>query len=203
MIEEEIAKFMALVPLMLPKLIRSNDPDETDITDDSGILFFSLEERLPISIVMDEIDDGMELKLLYHGTSKDNPRIHHCCFFASSKASNSMFKFNIVSDEREFVDGLNVTLYDSLDTMICLILLSEEVIGELIADKKTLPMLLGFYLFICLFGIKVTGINIRTICFQQELYGFHEVKAFQLLDKTNDVATLAATETLKHVQREI
>lgn len=28
-----------------------------------------------------------------------------------------MFKFNIVSDEREFVDGLNVTLYDSLDTM--------------------------------------------------------------------------------------
>lgn len=117
MIKEEISKFMALVPLMLPKLIRSNGPDETDITDDSGILFFALEERLPISIVMDEIDDGMELKLLYHGTSKDNPRIHHCCFFASSKASNSMFKFNIVSDEREFVDGLNVTLYDSLDTM--------------------------------------------------------------------------------------
>ena len=64
-------------------------------------------------------------------------------------------------------------------------------------------MLLGFYLFICLFGIKVTGINIRAICFQQELYGFHEVKAFQLLHKANDVATLAATETLKHVQREI
>ena len=60
MIKEEISKFMALVPLMLPKLIRSNGPDETDITDDSGILFFSLEERLPISIVMDEIDDGME-----------------------------------------------------------------------------------------------------------------------------------------------
>ena len=53
MIKEEISKFMALVPLMLPKLIRSNGPDETDITDDSGILFFSLEERLPISIVMD------------------------------------------------------------------------------------------------------------------------------------------------------
>jgi len=81
--------------------------------------------------------------------------------------------------------------------------LSEEVIGELIADKKALPMVFGFYLLICLFGIKVTGINIRTICFQQKLYGFHEVKAFQLLDKTNDVATLAAAETLKHVQREI
>ena len=64
-------------------------------------------------------------------------------------------------------------------------------------------MLLGFCLFICLFGIKVTGINIRAIRFQQELYGFHEVKAFQLLHKANDVATLAAAETLKHVQREI
>ena len=64
-------------------------------------------------------------------------------------------------------------------------------------------MLLGFYLFICLFGIKVTGINIGAICFQQELYGFHEVKAFQLLHKANDVTTLAAAETLKHVQREI
>ena len=39
MIKEEISKFMALVPLMLRKLIRSNGPDETDITDDSGILF--------------------------------------------------------------------------------------------------------------------------------------------------------------------
>lgn len=117
MIKEEITKFMALAPLMLPKIIGSKGPDETDITDDSGILFFSLEERLPIGIVMDDIDDGMELTLLYHGTKKDNPRIHHCCFFASPKASNSMCKFNLVSDGHEFVDSVNVTIYDSLDTM--------------------------------------------------------------------------------------
>ena len=64
-------------------------------------------------------------------------------------------------------------------------------------------MVFGLFLLDCLFCIKVTGINIRTICFQQKLYGFHEVKAFQLLHKANDVATLAAAETLKHVQREI
>ena len=64
-------------------------------------------------------------------------------------------------------------------------------------------MVFGFFLLDCLFSIKVTGVNIRTICFQQKLYGFHEVKAFQLLHKANDVATLAAAETLKHVQREI
>lgn len=117
MIKEEVTKFMALAPLMLPKLIGSNGPDETDITDDSAILFFSLEENLPIGLVMDDLDDGMELSLLFHGTSKDNPKIHHCCFFASPTGSKTMCKINLVSDSHEFVDGLNVTLYDSLDTM--------------------------------------------------------------------------------------
>ena len=117
MIKEEVTKFMALAPLMLPKLIGSNGPDETDITDDSAILFFSLEESLPIGLVMDDLDDGMELSLLFHGTSKDNPKLHHCCFFASPTASKTMCKINLVSDSHGFVDGLNVTLYDSLDTM--------------------------------------------------------------------------------------
>ena len=117
MIKEEVTKFMALAPLMLPRLIGSNGPDETDITDDSAILFFSLEEKLPIGLVMDDLDDGMELSLLFHGTNKDNPRIHHCCFFASPAGSKIMCKINLISDDREFVDGLNVSVYDSLDTM--------------------------------------------------------------------------------------
>ena len=66
---------------------------------------------------MDDLDDGMELTLLFHGTSKDNPKLHHCCFFASPTGSKTMCKINLVSDDREFVDGLNVTLYDTLDTM--------------------------------------------------------------------------------------
>lgn len=117
MIKEEITKFMALAPLMLPKLIGSNGPDETDITDDSAILFFSLEESLPIGLVMDDLDDGMELSMLFHGTSKENPKLHHCCFFANPTGSKTMCKINLVSDEHEFINGLNVSIYDSLDTM--------------------------------------------------------------------------------------
>ncbi|MBR1462000.1 MAG: hypothetical protein IJ604_01295 [Prevotella sp.] len=116
MIQEEVTKFMALAPLMLPSLIGKNGPDDTDITDDSAILFFSLEERLPIGLVMDDLDDGMELTLLYHGTGKDNPKLHHCCFFASPVGSQVLCKFNLVTDGHEMVDGLNVTVYDSLDT---------------------------------------------------------------------------------------
>ena len=49
MIKEEVTKFMALAPLMLPRLIGSNGPDETDITDDSAILFLMTVWSFPCS----------------------------------------------------------------------------------------------------------------------------------------------------------
>ena len=117
MIKEEVTKFMALAPLMLPKLIGNKGPDEKDITDDSAILYFTLEESLPIGLVMDMLEDDMEMSLLYHGTNKENRKLHHCCFFTSPKAGRNMFKFNMISDNREFVSNLTITIYDSLDMM--------------------------------------------------------------------------------------
>lgn len=70
MITKEVNKFMALAPLMLPRLIDSKKCAEPDITEDSAILYFSLEETFPIGCVMDMLDDDMDLLLLYHGTSK-------------------------------------------------------------------------------------------------------------------------------------
>ena len=53
MITKEVNKFMALAPLMLPKLIDSKNCAEPDIAEDSAILYFSLEESFPIGCVMD------------------------------------------------------------------------------------------------------------------------------------------------------
>lgn len=117
MIKEEVTKFMALAPLMLPKLIRDAFPKDTDITEDSAILYYTLEEPLPIGLVMDMLEDDMELSLLYHGTGKENKKLHHCCFFTSPSEGRNMFKFNMVTDNREFVSDLTITIYDSLDTM--------------------------------------------------------------------------------------
>ena len=44
MITQEVNKFMALAPLMLPNLIDSKKCAEPDIAEDSAILYFSLEE---------------------------------------------------------------------------------------------------------------------------------------------------------------
>ena len=100
---------------MLPRLIDSKKCAEPDITEDSAILYFSLEEKFPIGCVMDMLDDDMDLLLLYHGISKTAPNIHHCCFFASPKLGQSMYKVNMVSQPNGFIDGITVTIYDSID----------------------------------------------------------------------------------------
>lgn len=46
MITKEVNKFMALAPLMLPRLIDSKKCAEPDITEDSAILYFSLEPQI-------------------------------------------------------------------------------------------------------------------------------------------------------------
>ena len=48
MITREVNKFMLLAPLMLPKLIDCKKCQEPDLTEDSAILYFSLEEPFPI-----------------------------------------------------------------------------------------------------------------------------------------------------------
>ena len=66
---------------------------------------------------MELLEDDMELALLYHGTDKNNSKVHHCCFFTSPKSGRNMFKFNLVSDNRGMVSDLTISIYDSLDTM--------------------------------------------------------------------------------------
>ena len=115
MITREVNKFMILAPLMLPKLIDCKKCQDPDITEDSAILYFSLEEPFPIGCVMDMLEDDMDLVLLYHGTKKESPRIHHCCFFASPKTGQSMYKINVTTDNKEFVKDISVTIFDSID----------------------------------------------------------------------------------------
>lgn len=131
MITKEVNKFMALAPLMLPKLIDCKKCAEPDITEDSAILYFTLEESFPIGCVMDMLDDDMDLLLLYHGTSKTSPKILHCCFFANPKLDQSMYKVNMVSLTNGFVDGITVTIYDSLDVW------EDELESDLMAHERS------------------------------------------------------------------
>lgn len=114
MIRNEISKFLALAPLIMPDLIRDS-ATESDITDDYAILYFAFNEKLPIGLVMDSCDTDMELLLLYHASHNDSAQTQHCCFFPMPKTGGSMFKINIITDNRGFTDGLSVTIYDAPD----------------------------------------------------------------------------------------
>lgn len=130
MITNEVNKFLVLAPLIFPKLIDKKNCLEPDITEESAILYFTLDEHLPIGCVMDLLDNDMELLLLYHGTSKAHPKVHHCCFFASPKAGKSMYKINIVTRDNGFAEGISVTIYDSIDVW------ADELEGDLVAHEK-------------------------------------------------------------------
>lgn len=114
MIRNEISKFMALAPLIMPSLIR-NSSAETEISDDSAILYFTLDEKLPIGLVMDSCDTDMELLMLFHATSKENPKLQHCCLFPVPKSNGPMFKINIETDDKGYADNLRVTIFDMSD----------------------------------------------------------------------------------------
>ena len=115
MIITEVNKFMALAPLMLPKLIDVKQCVDPDITEDSAVLYFALNEKFPIGCVMDMLDEDLDLLMLYCGVSKFNSKQYHCCFFASPKLGRCMYKININTIKDTFVEGVTVTVYDSVD----------------------------------------------------------------------------------------
>lgn len=115
MIKEEVTKFMALAPLMLPRLIDGKRCVDPDISEDSAILYFSLEEPFPIGCVMDMLDENIDILMLYHGTSKSDPNLHHCCFFANPQFGKTMYSINMTTNKNSFVKGISVTVYDAID----------------------------------------------------------------------------------------
>ena len=130
MINNEISKFMALAPLIVPDLISTDNVTETDITDDCAILYFSFGEKLPIGIVMDSCDKEMELLMLYHASSEQNSQLQHCCFFPMPKSGVCMFKINIVTDSHGLTDGLTATIYDAPE------ILEQALEADLTAHSK-------------------------------------------------------------------
>lgn len=115
MISSELKKFMALGQLLSPTLIDAKRCGQPDLTDEQATVKFRLEEKFPIGSIMDLLEDELELLLLYHGTHKDNPRLHECCFYANPNTSQLMFKVNVSTDATGFTDFICVAVYDSIE----------------------------------------------------------------------------------------
>jgi hypothetical protein len=48
MIQNEVTKFMALAPLIMPKLFNVKDCQEVDISEDNAVIHYPFEEKQPL-----------------------------------------------------------------------------------------------------------------------------------------------------------
>ena len=113
MIQNNVNSFLALIPLRVPSLISSPSEDDTEITKDSALLYFPLDERLPIAMIHDMCIEKLDLLQLYFAIHKTTRGIQHCCLFTRPEKNNLMYKINLASDYIGFVKGLTVTIFDS------------------------------------------------------------------------------------------
>jgi hypothetical protein len=117
MIQNEVTKFMALAPLIMPKLFNVKDCQEVDISEDNAVIHFPFEEKQPLSLIMDELSDEPELLFLFHGTNKLNQKVRHCCYFSKPYKTTCMFKLNLVTDSIGETEGITVTVFNEVDVM--------------------------------------------------------------------------------------
>ena len=118
MITQEIEKFRLLAPMQIPELF---NPDRLDSVDDYGdyaLLSYSLGTPMPMEKVLDRMEDGMNLCILYHvlTSSAANAGEHSCGY--TSPMNGTMYKVNAQTGKGGLVRAVYVYIFDSLDVML-------------------------------------------------------------------------------------
>ena len=115
--KEQIDRFVTLASLQMPALVSQSLFQGAEVYEDYALLTFRLPKVYPIEELIDELEDQMELELLYHHVpSKDTPFGQRCCAYSNPRFGH-MHKLNAQADDRMECDTLHVTLYDSLEVM--------------------------------------------------------------------------------------
>ena len=112
--KEQIDRFITLASLEMPALVSQNLFQGAEVYEDYALLTFHLPKVYPIEELIDELEDQMELVLLYHHVPRnDTPFGQRCCAYSNPRFGH-MHKLNVQADVRMECDTLYVTLFDSL-----------------------------------------------------------------------------------------
>ena len=118
MIPQEIERFRLLAPMQIPELF---NPDRLETVDDYGdyaLLTYSLAKPMPMEQVLNRMEDGMELNILYHVQASDAAGAsEHCCGY-SSPMNGKMYKVNAQTGKGGLVRTVYVYIFDSLEVML-------------------------------------------------------------------------------------
>ena len=118
MTHQQIDIFRTLGPTMLPRLIDANNLDSIDDYGDYALLTYNLPKPIPISDALDDMEDNMDMNVLYHVESfAATKRGEHCCAY-SVPTSGRMYKLNAQTGSDKMLDTIYVYVFDSLEVML-------------------------------------------------------------------------------------
>lgn len=97
--------------------------------DDSLIVEFFLQEKKPLTEILDCLEDSNSIFILYHSKPLDKFPKETACAYSFPNAKN-IFKINIVADEGEMSSKISVTIFKSIEVLY------EEIKSELKRETK-------------------------------------------------------------------
>lgn len=115
--KNKIERFLSYIALQMPSLMSRNCYSGAELLDDMAVLEFILPRPYPVDELLDELDDQMELIILYHIIPTEATVMGHQCCAYSNPTFDYIYKINGISNDNGECGNIYVSLYDSLETM--------------------------------------------------------------------------------------
>ena len=96
--KEQIDRFVTLAGLEMPALISPGKFQGAEIYEDNAVLTFLLPKVYPLEELIDELEDQMELILLYHYLPSTATNFGQKCCAYSNPRFGRMYKLNATAN---------------------------------------------------------------------------------------------------------
>ena len=148
MTSQQIDIFRTIGPTMLPRLINADNLESNDDYGDYAILTYGLTKQVPIKQALDDMEDNMDLNVLYHVDSfSATKRGEHCCAY-SVPTSGRMYKLNAQAGTDKMLDTLYVYVFESLEVMLEALKadLTQHLRGGVVISKMEMSRLVADFM---------------------------------------------------------
>lgn len=148
MTAQQIDIFRTIGPTMLPRLIDANELESIDDYGDYAILTYNLAKPVPIKEALDDMEDNMDLNILYHVESfSATKRGDHCCAY-SVPTSGRMYKLNAQTGADKMLETIYVYVFDSLEVMLEALKtdLAQHLTGGVVITKMEMSRLVADFM---------------------------------------------------------
>ena len=143
----EIDRFRSLTPMQLPGLISPERLESIEDYGDYALLTYSLEPPVPVREMLNRMEDGMNLNVLYHVVKEEGRSPGDQCCAYSSPQSGQMYKFNAQTGRDSLVKTIYVHIFDSLEVMLEYLkddLERHRLTGRIIAEMRYSTLVADF-----------------------------------------------------------